>query len=262
MLLEKPKNKNCYFLIIGFFSGMLIGSKYTGPFFLMILMLSYFKNFIKFVNIKRLILFFIPFSIFGLSWYIRNLILTGSPVYPQSLLFFKGLSGWNSYLSIPMWKAFITTPKLMIDVLISELMIWPLFFLFIPIFILFVKRYKKNYNHQQLIKKFCLISFLIFLVYLFLPYDNLYLGMILSVRYIFNCFAILVLVVFLIIQYFKAEALFTTVLFSSYLTLLYQPYHPKLSFVYTPFVFVLAFLLIYRKKLTAKTVLFKTRKKK
>lgn len=249
MLFEKPKNHDLYFLICGFFSGMFVGSKYAALLFFLVLLLVYGKRFIKNLNVKRILLFLVPFTIFGLFWYIRNLVLTGSPFYPQSILFFKGLPGWHSYLSVPIWGAFIKTPRLMLDAYISEFMIWPALFLVIPLFLIYVKKSNKNYNFLSQLKRILTISVLFFLIYLFLPYDNLYLGMLLSVRYIYSIFILLALTVFLIAQKFKAENILAVMLLTQTFVLFYQPYHPKLLFIYEPLVFGFILLIICRTKL-------------
>jgi len=91
LFLEKPKNKNSYFLLLGIFSGFLIGTKYTGPLYFLILSVFYFKNFIKYIDFHRVILFLIPFSFLGLFWYIRNLILTEVRFIHKPFYFFMDL---------------------------------------------------------------------------------------------------------------------------------------------------------------------------
>ena len=249
MLFESPRSTNRYFLFTGFFSGMLIGSKYAGPFFFLVLLIVYGKILIKHLNIQRLLIFLVPFSIFGLFWYIRNLILTGSPVYPQSLLFFKGLPGWNSYLNVPLWGAILKTPQLMLNAFISEFVLWPGLFLLIPVFLIYLKLRKQKYAPMPKLKRILLVSILILVIYIFLPYDKLYLGMVLSIRYIYNVFSLLALAVFLIAQHFKKEELLSVVLFSSALIIFRQPYQPKLVYLYMPVAILLFAIFFYRKTL-------------
>jgi hypothetical protein len=249
MLFEKPKDSDLYFFATGFVSGMLIGSKYAAPIFFLVLLLVYGKQLLKHLNLKRAILFLIPFTIFGLFWYIRNLALTGSPFYPQSILFFKGLPGWHSYLSLPIWKAIVKTPGLMINAFISEFMLWPALYLVIPLYYILARKFKKKYSMSPFIKRILIIACLGFVIYLFLPYDNLYQGMVLSIRYIYSLFILLALVVFLIAQKLKMEKILAVTLLSEIAVLLIQPYHPKEIFVLAAVLFVVAALITYRTKL-------------
>lgn len=251
ILLENPKKNLGYFLKLGFLSGMLIGSKYTGPFLFLILFVSYFKNVLQLINFKKIIVFLIPFSVLGLFWYVRNFLLTGSPIYPQSFLFFKGLPNWYSYLNNPMWKAIIYTPLDMINAYVSEFMIWPFLFLIIPLFLFFKKQKNKLKNYFKL-KRILIICVLYFLVYLFLPYDNKYLGMVLSMRYTFSLWALIALSVFIISKYFKLEKVLSVILLATSFILFLPNYHPKLVFTYIPFVAIYLLASFYKDKLKIK----------
>lgn len=242
ILLEHPKKTLKYFTSIGLLSGLLIGSKYTGLLYFLILFVVYVKDMIKYSSFRRLLFFIVPFSIFGLFWYVRNLWLTGSPVYPQSIFFFKGLEGWQSYLSVPLWKAIIETPILMFNAFIQELEFWPFIFLIIPAFLILKNKDKKNLENYKKINRLLRISILIILVYLFLPYDNKYLGMVLSIRYIFNLFSILILIIFLFSQMYKSQLFIGILAVANSLIIFTHPYHPKLTFLYMP---LLILVLVY-----------------
>lgn len=242
ILLENPKKTFKYFFSIGLLSGMLIGSKYTGLLYFLILFIVYVKELINYLSFKRLIIFLIPFSLFGLFWYLRNFLLTGSPVYPQSVLFFKGLEGWQSYLSVPLWKAIIETPNLMFNAFIQELEFWPFIFILIPIFLIMKNKHRKNLENYKKINKLLKVSILIALVYLFLPYDSKYLGMVLTMRYIFNLFSILTLIVFIFFQIYKNQIVIAILAIANSLIIFTHPYHPKLTFLYMP---LLILILIY-----------------
>lgn len=256
MLLEKPQNKLSYFLSLGFFSGMIIGSKYIGPLYFVVLFIFYFKNLIKGLNIRKIICFLIPFIIFGGFWYLRNLILTGSPFYPQGFLFFKGIPGWDSYLSNPVWKAIILTPKLMFNAFIQELMFWPIIFSIIPFFIIYLKSYKKKYNLVK-ITKFLKISLALFLIYLFLPYDNKYLGMVLTIRYILNIFVLLTLSVFMLSKSIKQEISLAIIVLANGVIIFFHPYHPKILFIYMPVLCVFLIINYFKQEIINKVNKFK-----
>ena len=116
ILLERPVKKVSYFLKLGFVFGMLIGTKYTGVFFGLVLFIFYIKSLIKYINFRNILAFIIPFSILGLFWYVRNFILMANPFYPMHVLFFKGALEfpdrvWSIFLRYPIQQinAFIST---------------------------------------------------------------------------------------------------------------------------------------------------------
>lgn len=248
MFLEKPEKKLSYFIKLGFFSGMLIGSKYTGPIFFAVLCIFYFKSLIINLSKKNILVFLIPFCFLGLFWYLRNLIITGSPVYPQSILFFKGLEGWHSYLNVPIWQAFIKTPILMMNAYISEMMLWPLLFISIPIFMLVLKN-TDILRYRKINKKILAIPLICFVLYLFFPYDNKYEGMVLSVRYIFSVISLLALFIFILAKNLKIEKIISLLLLISLIPVFINPYMPKLIYLYVPFVFLIFFYKMFRNKL-------------
>ena len=251
LLLESPKKTFTYFLKLGFFSGMLIGSKYTGPFLFLILFICYFKDLISLLNFKKIIVFLIPFSVFGLFWYFRNFLLTGSPFYPRSFLFFKGIPNWFSYLNNPMWKAIIFTPFDMLNAFVSEFMIWPFLFLIIPLFLLF-KKHKNKLKDYFRLKRILIICVFYFALYLFLPYDTKYLGMVLSMRYTFSLWSLIALSVFMISRYYKLEKILSVILLATSFILFLPNYHPKLVFTYVPFVAIYLLASFYKDKLKIK----------
>lgn len=91
ILLENPQRNLKYFIKLGFAFGMLIGSKYTAWFFLITLAIFYLKQVFAYLTIRRVLAFMIPFSIFGLFWYLRNYYAVNNPIYPISLFGFQGV---------------------------------------------------------------------------------------------------------------------------------------------------------------------------
>ena len=94
ILLEKPNKSWMYFLKLGLMFGLLIGSKYSALFLVILLTIVYGKKIIIFLNLKNSIAFLIPFSVFGLFWYIRNFIYMKNPFYPVP---FFGLPGKDQF---------------------------------------------------------------------------------------------------------------------------------------------------------------------
>src|SRR3989338_5743730 len=74
-LLIKPERNVSYFLKLGIVIGMILGTKYSGPLFIAILILFFGKNTLRFLSFQKAFLFLIPVFILGLFWYLRNLIV-------------------------------------------------------------------------------------------------------------------------------------------------------------------------------------------
>ncbi len=126
-LLNKPKKSFFYFLQLGVSSGLLIGSKYSGPLFLLGLLLVYGGSLMRMSSFSRLVVFFIPFCIFGLSWYIRNMIIFHNPFFPAPFLFFKGMSAFAPNVFLSHYKMIIFVKNGLIhtiNALISEYLHW------------------------------------------------------------------------------------------------------------------------------------------
>lgn len=86
-LISQKKYAKLDFLLIGICFSLIIGIKTSGLYFIVICLLPLLRNlFVK--NGFRLKKYFIPMlllvspMIFGLYWYIKNLVLYGSPIYP------------------------------------------------------------------------------------------------------------------------------------------------------------------------------------
>jgi hypothetical protein len=251
LFLEKPKNKNSYFLLLGIFSGFLIGTKYTGPLYFLILSVFYFKNFIKYIDFHRVILFLIPFSFLGLFWYIRNLILTGSPFYPQTILFFHGLKNWNSYLGTPILKAIVISPDIMFNVAIQEYMLWPI--IIVSIFLILFFNLFKGFKAGKL-KKFIFISFFVAVIYLISPYNSEFEGRVLTMRYAYSLFSLLTLIVIMYSKRINKVIYIALLAFVNGLVIFTNPYHPKILFLVIPLVLILSIFIKNKDKVLGKTI--------
>jgi len=228
IFLEKPENKNGYFVKLGLTFGLLTGVKYSGLLFAAVLFPPYFKKIKKYLNCQRLLLFLFPLFLFGFSWYIRNYILTGNPFYPQSILFFKGLPGWN-ILKNQQWEVILRFPEKTINALVSEFLFWPISLPLVIIFVLdsILKKQKKNLTDVYRPALLGLISFFIFL---FLPASFEYNIIVSNYRYSYPSFILLILSLFLLAQKFKKEREISIITLLSLMFLPPLDYHPKLIF--------------------------------
>jgi len=249
LLLERPRKNFKYFAILGFSCGMLIGSKYTGPIFASVLFIFYFKKIISYLSIKRILIFLIPFSIFGLFWYIRNFIVLGNPFYPQNFLFFRGDN--FGILNNQVWETTITTPggiRMFIDAFFSEYSLW-FFSIILSIFIIF-----KSFNKRKKSKILfiSLIGISNFIIWLFLPSDRHFHIFVSVVRYSFPSIVPIILAAFLYAKEKGKEDVIYLVTFVSLLASPIYKYHPKVLLVVFPIAFIIYFF--GRERLKGKTI--------
>ncbi len=233
-LLQKPEKKVSYFVKLGVTLGMLVGSKYSGMLFGVILMLIFSRRILPFLSIKRVMGFVAPFSLFGASWYLRNYLSTGNPLYPQGFLFFKDAGFDILKLQVirvvtSSWFGFFGT----MNAFISEYMIWGLS---VPIIIVYVissavKKIKMNPGILLLL----IIGILNFLIYAFLPSDNKDYIMVSVIRYSYPAVVPFILAVFLLAKEYKKETHLGIVVFSNMIWSGFPMfYNPKLIFIFVP----------------------------
>lgn len=238
-LLIKPKNSWWYYLGLGTLAGFLIGTKYSGPLFVLILFIVYAKNFIKYINFKRLIIFIVPILLFGIFWYVRNYIATANPFYPLDTPLFKGLKG-NPIIEVQVWKTFLQYPKEMFDAFLGEFMLWALLLLTLPLFLLYCL-YKKRVNILTLLRPLLLLALLNFIIFLILPSGTSYQLHVSQYRFSYVVFIPLILCMFLLAQKYHKEEGLAFLSIASMFTLPSLSYHPKLLFFYLPLVYILVF---------------------
>lgn len=232
-LLQKPEKTFKYFLFLGFVSGMLIGSKYSGPLFLFVLLIFYGKKILKVINIQKFIIFLIPFGVFGMSWYVRNYLVTGNPMFPQGFLFFKDAG--LKILDINVWKATLLYPNGLsnfFNAIISEYGLWAISI--ITPLLLFFKKVRES-NVASLI----LIGSIYLLIYFFLPSDKHYNIAVSVFRYSYPVFITFILSIFLLAKNFKKENLLAIFALANMLIIPELTFMPKLIFLLLPVVFLI-----------------------
>ena len=234
--LVNPKPTNKHYLLLGLFSGMLVGSKFSGLPFLAILLIFFGKSAFQKINIAKILLFLIPLFVFGFSWYIRNYILTGNPVYPVGIFSISGSpdyanlgsSNWSIAANIINNPAYILK---VINALLSEFFIWVLV-LTLPVYLLIKK------NRDKVLGKLSIIGILIFIIFIFtFPAVSIVSNM----RHIYPLMAILVLQAFIFFEKRKLQmAAFS--LLATIFPLMNLDYHPKILML----AFIPAFYFIFK----------------
>jgi hypothetical protein len=234
LLLQTIKNNKKHFLYLGIVFGLLIGTKYSGPLFALVLLIIYFKQIKNKLTLINVLLFFTPVIFLGGFWYIRNILLVHNPVYPQPLLSLSGMPKWDIF-HVQVWKATLFYPQKMINAYIAEYMIWPL--LLLPIIgVIFYMIFKKKVISQG-IKELLAIGICNFVIYLFLPTSSEYNIIVSSFRYSYPSLIPLMLSMFLFFQNIKKESYLILATFSNIALLPSLTYRPKL--VIPLFIFII-----------------------
>jgi hypothetical protein len=233
LLLENPKKTFKYFLFLGLVFGMIVGSKYTGVFYMLILLVVYGLRLVKLLNWRNIFAFSVPFLLIGASWYVRNFIAWGDPLYPLPFLFSSGDTHIESISNFILWKELLQGKGGIIFVaLVSEYLIWGLSF--IPFLVLFVMNLKKKFIDAPTSRVFwlCFLLFITsFVMYSFKPTD--YHFVISNMRYIYSLIIMLMLALFIVAKKYKlVQEIVLLALLNAIAAVSYIIYHPKLIIIY------------------------------
>lgn len=229
ILLENPKKNIRYFAKLGFVLGMLIGSKYTAIYFIVVLFAFYFKKIIAYVNISRGFVFLAPFSIFGLFWYVRNYILKGNPFYPVPRLGFKGPLGFNDTV----WAETLRHPIEMLNAGFGEYHLWVFLVLIAAAVLVYRYIVKKEFTLEPINKLF-LMGVITFILYSNFPTSPQSWIMVSSFRYSLPIFILLMLGTFMLAQKYRKEELMGYIVVANMIPVLTMSYYPKLIIIYLP----------------------------
>lgn len=239
VLLESPKKSIDYFALLGFVLGMLIGTKYTALYFIAVLFVFYIKRILKYCSLQRITAFFIPFTVFGLFWYIRNYLVTGNPFYPLARLGFKGPDSFPDTV----WKETLHHPLEVINANFGEYHLWLFAAIVAVIYLVYQYGIKKEYQLTATGKIF-LIGLINFFIYIFyFPTNPQVWIMVSSVRYSLAAFIPLILGVFMLASRENKEELAGYFAVANMILILNMAYYPKLIFFYLPLGLVIIYLL-------------------
>jgi len=229
ILLERPKSSLKYFFILGITLGMIIGTKYTGFYYMAILTIFYGKRILSLISVQKLLVFLVPFIIFGVSWYFRNYFFFHNPFYP---LYFFGLP-YTINFDMQVWNIFPHYPKDTLDAFFGEYKIW---LLSIPLVIVqllrgFIHTKKKTLKFFT-DHKIEVIILLLFIIFTLSPTDTKRWIMVSSIRYSYASFILAILSVFLYSKKSKKIQWLFLISITSMIMVTSFNYYPKLVLLY------------------------------
>jgi len=237
-LLQKPEKNPTYFLFLGIASGMFLGSKYSAPLFLLILIIFYINKIWKYLNFKNVTAFLIPFSFLGISWYLRNYYFAGNPLWPEPFLLFSSNDSFG-ILGTRVWETTFLRGALgidyFVDALIAEFTLWSIV-IFSPILLVF-----RKVREQKIVRNLILIGSLGLIVFSMLPSDEFYNIVVSVFRYSYPAFITLILAVFVISQKFKFEKYLAVFAITNFIFITQLQYRPKIVLLMLPIVLVIFF---------------------
>ncbi len=237
ILFERPKESLRYVLFLGFILGMLIGTKLSGWYYLVMLSLIYGKSLLALMSFKKIIIFMIPFSIFGLFWYLRNLLLFANPFYPIAFLSLP----MKMYFPIKISTIIVSSPKFFCDALIAEYKVWVVV---IPLAIFTSIRpiFSHTRVSSQMIKLLLLITFS-FGVFLLSPSEFQAEVVVSSLRYSYPAFILMILLTFIVAKHYHKLEMLSILSIASMIMVTSFLYYPKLVFIYGSLSLFVVFLL-------------------
>lgn len=221
----KTKRVEIDYFWLGLFSGFFVGAKFNSPLFLLVILIPFYKIFLKEFTFTKLFVFLLPFTPIGLSWYLRNIYITGDPFYFPDYIHITSnfsLSNFTIY-------GYIFQPILMMNAYISEFLIWGLSLILIPVF-LYINRKQIKKDKTLIALKFFLSAVVILFISFAFPYRALQHQMVGTSRYILPMIYLLVICTFLIFQKYKKENLLAIMVIPTIIISQISDYHPKLLF--------------------------------
>lgn len=237
ILLERPRESLRYALFLGFVLGMLIGSKLSGWYYLIMLSIIYGKSFLVFASFKKVIIFLIPFSVFGLFWYMRNAVLFLNPFYPIAFLSLP----MKMYFPVKLATIVVSSPRFFFDSLIAEYKLW-MFVIPLAIF-MNVRQILAHSTVPAQIIKLSLLAIFSFAVFLASPSEYQAEIVVSSFRYSYPAFVLLILLSFIIAKRYHKMEILSILSIASMMMVTSFLYYPKLVFIYAPLSLMVSYLL-------------------
>jgi hypothetical protein len=230
LLLTSVRKSSTRVLASGIALGMLAGTKYSGPFAVLLILLFLRRN-LRGIRFPKLFLGLIPLILLGGFWYVRNWLLAGNPFYPANLSFFGFSLQGAANNSITNWfplKTILFYPggiRIFLTSLVSEYAVW-LVFLGYFLLRLFAYRAEKKAAHLQDTLRVTYFGIALSAIYLLIP--GWPKNMLSDLRYALPGISLMILGFFV---YFAKKSVLP--LYAAVFSLLYTfpllTHHPKVS---------------------------------
>lgn len=228
LLLEKLRNVWWQYVLLGISLGCLIGIKYTGIIFAVTLMIIYMKKLRSGISLVRALYIGIPILVLGLSWYIRNVVITGNPWYPQPMFGLPYDPGWD-LLKIHVIQGMVHSFAFTRDAYISEYLLWPLLGILGGIYVF----WKDRKRYWQVVPLSLVLLFTVtFMSYLSFPTTYTYQMAVSSLRYSYVVFIPLILILWKIADQYGMSWYLILVTLGGIALQWIPPYHPKLILLF------------------------------
>jgi hypothetical protein len=247
ILLEAPRKTWGYFAKLGFVLGMLLGSKYTTVLFVIILLALYGRRLIRYISLPRLLIILIPFTLFGLFWYLRNYFLTGNPIYP--LPHFSVSRVFNPFTFYnTIWVVTLRHPLEMFNAAFGEYKLWLFSVPVAAAALVYQFIIKRRFQVNGMHKLFLLGLLNLACFFMFLSSDQVWI-MVSNFRYSLPVFIPLILGIFLLAVNRNKGEMLGVFAIANMINVLSMAYYPKLILIYLPLSIALIWYLNRGKKL-------------
>ena len=243
LLLSSVRKSSTQVFASGIVLGLLAGSKYSGP-FAVLLFLLFFRRNLRGIQFSTLVLGFLPLVLLGGFWYVRNWLLTGNPFYPANLSFLgfslrgaanNSITDWYPLKSIFFYPEGI---RIFLTSLVSEYAVW-LVFLGYFLLRLFVDKAEGRAPRRNDVLRITSIGIALSAFYLLIP--GWPKNMLSDLRYTLPGVSLMILGFFV---YFAKKS--SLPMYAAVLSLLYSfpllTHHPKVSLA-AAFAFLAWFLI-------------------
>ena len=244
LLLISDRKSLSSLLASGIVLGLLAGTKYSGPFTVLILLIFFRLN-LRSVRIFKLVPGILPLIMLGGFWYVRNSFLTGNPFFPANLSFLglslrgavnNTITDWFPLKSVFFYPGGI---RIFLSSLVSEYAVW-LVFLGYFLLRLFSDREEKKASHLQDALRMTYLGIALSALYLLIP--GWPKNMLSDLRYTLPGISLMILGFFVYFSAKKSSLPLYAAVFSLLFTFPLLTHHPKVALA-TAFAFLSTFLL-------------------
>jgi hypothetical protein len=248
-LLIKPQNTLSFYLKLGLAIGLVIGTKYSGLLFSVILLLVFNRQVRRYITPLRGLGMLLMTSASGFFWYFRNWWAIGNPLYPLDLGPLKGVAT-NPIIHTQIWKALVLFPVSMANAFMSEYGVWVIGLVGLMVLFLSNREYLRHVWNDAFLRKLMLLVGLNVLVFLILPSGSSYQLHVSQFRFSLPVFLPLILSGFLLAQRFGHSKIISVLTLIQLLFIPSYAYQPKIMWLMVPVVWAIFYPKEFQKMLS------------